>query len=102
LSVKKVPMRMCAICRALRPKKELIRLVRTADGQVFMDETGKKPGRGLYVCPDKKCVDAALKGSRLEKTMGRAVDQDVREQLKKAVADPGGNPSPPAAESEMR
>lgn len=82
---KKVPMRMCAICRSLKPKRELIRLVRTADGQVFMDETGKKPGRGLYVCPEKKCVDEALKGSRLDKTIGRAVDQDVKQQLKNAV-----------------
>lgn len=102
MSAKKVPMRMCAICRTLRPKKELIRLVRTADGQVFMDETGKRPGRGLYVCPDKKCVDAALKGSRLEKTMGRAVDQEVREQLKKAVSDQAGDGSQQAAESEAR
>jgi hypothetical protein len=67
-----------------------------------MDETGKKPGRGLYVCPDKKCVDAALKGSRLEKTMGRAVDQEVREQLKKAVSDQAGDGPRQAAESEAR
>jgi predicted RNA-binding protein YlxR (DUF448 family) len=85
LNEKKVPLRMCAICRTLRPKRELIRLVRTAGGEVFLDETGKKPGRGFYVCPEKSCIEQAVKGNRLAKGIGVHVDEDIKLQLKKAV-----------------
>jgi predicted RNA-binding protein YlxR (DUF448 family) len=76
---------MCAICRELRPKRDLLRLVRTTDGEVIFDETGKKPGRGLYVCPQKACIDQAVKGSRLAKTIGKSVDEQIKQQLKEAV-----------------
>jgi len=85
LAEKKVPLRMCAICRKSRPKRELLRLVRTPQGEVLYDETGKKPGRGLYVCPEKSCIEQALKGNRLGKNLGLNIDEHIKEQLKDAV-----------------
>lgn len=87
MTQKKIPTRMCAICRRQRPKKELVRLVKTPEGQVLLDETGKKPGRGLYVCPEEECILQALKGDRLNKAVGQKVDEDVRERLKEKVKD---------------
>ena len=74
---KRVPLRMCAICRTQFAKRELIRLVKSADGLVSLDETGKKPGRGLYVCRSNDCLTQALKGTRLEKAAGVKIEQDV-------------------------
>jgi len=76
---------MCAICRTQFPKRDLTRLVRSANGLVELDETGKKPGRGLYVCESKACLTQALKGTRLEKAAGVAIDGAVYTALKEKV-----------------
>jgi predicted RNA-binding protein YlxR (DUF448 family) len=73
---------MCAVCRQQFPKRELVRLVKTADGQISLDETGKKPGRGLYVCHAKECLAQAMKGGRLDKAAGSKVDAAILRQLK--------------------
>ncbi|MCL1804474.1 MAG: YlxR family protein [Clostridiales bacterium] len=80
-AVKRVPMRMCAICRQQYPKRSLIRLTKTADGLVSLDDTGKKPGRGLYVCRSEECLSLALKGRRLEKAAGAAIGSEVLAEL---------------------
>ena len=82
---KHIPRRMCAICREQFPKRELIRLVRTADGQVEIDETGKKSGRGAYVCKAPGCIAQAQKGARLEKAIGVKVSPEVFHTLKEMV-----------------
>jgi len=79
---KRVPMRMCAICRGQFPKRELIRLVKSSDGLVTVDDTGKKPGRGLYVCRSEACLAQATKGARLEKAAGVRIDGEVLAELK--------------------
>jgi predicted RNA-binding protein YlxR (DUF448 family) len=63
--VKHVAIRTCLGCRQRRPKHELVRLVRDADGAVGTDARGRRPGRGAYVCADPSCVERALKGGRL-------------------------------------
>jgi predicted RNA-binding protein YlxR (DUF448 family) len=73
---------MCAVCRQQFPKRELIRLVKTADGQVSLDDTGKKPGRGLYICHAKACLAQALKGGKLEKAAGARLEADILLKLK--------------------
>jgi predicted RNA-binding protein YlxR (DUF448 family) len=75
-------MRMCAICRQRFPKRSLVRLAKTSDGQVSLDETGKKPGRGFYVCQSSECLAQATKGSRLEKAVGVKIDGEVLAGLK--------------------
>ncbi|MBQ6569232.1 MAG: YlxR family protein [Clostridia bacterium] len=66
---KKIPMRKCAGCNQSKPKKELVRIVRTAEGEIFLDTTGKKSGRGVYVCRDINCLSSARKAKRLERSL---------------------------------
>ena len=79
---KKIPLRMCVGCQEMKTKKELIRIVRTPEGEVLLDPTGKKSGRGVYVCPDKECLKKALKSNRLEKSLEHPISDEVIERLK--------------------
>lgn len=85
MAEKKTPVRMCAICRKMYPKKELLRLVKTPDGPVFFDATGKKAGRGLYLCKDPQCLDQAVNKNRLTKLLGAKLDETSLTQLQEAV-----------------
>ena len=82
MAQKRIPLRMCAVCRTQYPKREMIRFVRSADGIVSMDETGKKPGRGFYVCCAKDCLAKAAKGTPLEKAAGVKIDAEILSVLK--------------------
>ena len=66
---KHVPQRTCVACRTVRPKRDLVRVVRTPDGVVIVDETGKRSGRGAYLCRQRDCWDRALKGRHLERAL---------------------------------
>jgi len=79
---RKVPLRMCVGCQEMKPKKELIRIVRTPDSEVVIDSTGKKSGRGVYICPDKECLNKALKTNRLEKSLQHTISEEVMNRLK--------------------
>jgi Predicted nucleic-acid-binding protein implicated in transcription termination len=74
---RKLPQRMCVGCRVMKNKKELIRVVRTPDGSVVLDTTGKKSGRGAYVCADPECLHLAVKGKRLQKALQHEIDDEV-------------------------
>lgn len=78
---RKIPQRTCVGCRAVRPKRELVRIVRTPDKEVTVDATGKLAGRGAYVCPDVNCLELAYKGKRLERALQHPVPEDVRTRL---------------------
>ena len=78
---KKVPMRMCVGCREMKPKKELLRVVRSAEGAVSMDATGKKPGRGAYVCRSAECLRRAIRQKQLERAFECALTDEVKEAL---------------------
>ena len=84
--VKKIPQRMCLGCQERKKTKELIRIVRTPEGEIVIDPTGKKNGRGAYICPDLNCLEATIKSKRLEKSLeveiSDEVYQSLREQLK--------------------
>ncbi len=73
------------VCRKVRPKRELIRLVRISDGEVEVDTSGKKVGRGAYLCPVEECWEIGLKGGRLEHALRTTLSQDNREQLIKTA-----------------
>ncbi|WP_027718247.1 RNase P modulator RnpM [Desulfovirgula thermocuniculi] len=79
--VKKIPQRMCVGCQEMRPKKELIRVVRTPQGEVEIDPTGKRSGRGAYICPRLECLEKAVKGRRLERALQRPVGQEIIQSL---------------------
>lgn len=78
---RKIPMRMCVGCREMKPKKELLRAVRSPDGQVTLDETGKKPGRGAYCCYSAACLRKALKQGQLDRQLEVKLSDEVNAQL---------------------
>lgn len=79
---RKIPMRMCIGCREMKPKKELIRVVRDPEGNIDLDLKGKAPGRGAYVCPLHACIDKADRTKLLEKTFGQKISAEVYARLK--------------------
>ncbi len=81
VSVKHIPQRTCVACRKVRPKPELVHLVRISDGSVEVDTGGKKAGRGAYLCRAAECWQIGLKGSRLEHALRTSLAQDNRDQL---------------------
>ncbi|MDN5302626.1 MAG: uncharacterized protein PWQ60_2140 [Thermoanaerobacteraceae bacterium] len=83
---KKIPQRMCLGCRQMKPKKELTRIVRTVDGKIEVDPTGKKSGRGAYVCKDPKCLEIALKEERLSKALDTSVSKETINRLKEDLS----------------
>lgn len=85
---KKIPQRMCVGCQAMKSKKELLRVVRTPAGEILLDITGKKSGRGAYVCPSEECLTKAVKQKRLEKALEHAVSQEVFDQLRAGLKQP--------------
>lgn len=78
---RKIPMRMCVGCREMKPKKELLRAVRSPDGQVSLDTTGKKPGRGAYCCYNAECLRRALKQGQLDRQLEVKLSEEVNAQL---------------------
>lgn len=82
---KKVPQRQCVACRKVRPKREMIRVVRTPAGELRVDPTGKLSGRGAYVCPDATCAEIAIRENRLQHALVVAVPEAIVEDLRVAV-----------------
>ena len=78
---KKIPMRMCVGCREMKPKKELIRVVRAPDGSLSMDPVGKKPGRGAYVCRQESCLTKAIRQKQLERQLEVRMTEEVAAAL---------------------
>lgn len=85
-------MRTCVGCRQVRPKRELLRIVRGPDGAVSVDPTGKRPGRGAYICPKPECLDRARRGRQLEHALERALDDGVYAALAREVAERASAP----------
>lgn len=84
---KKIPMRKCTGCNEMKPKKELVRIVRSPENEISMDLTGKKSGRGAYICKDIGCLNAARKAKRLERAFECTVPEEVYERLEKEIQD---------------
>lgn len=80
-----VPQRTCVGCRTVRPKRELVRVVRAPDGTVSVDLTGRRAGRGAYLCPSEACLDSAVKGKRLERALQRPIGPEVHAALAAAL-----------------
>ena len=78
---KKVPLRKCLGCGEMKPKQELIRAVRSPEGEISLDLTGKKNGRGAYICRDSKCLTAAIKAKRFERAFGWKIEQPVYDSM---------------------
>ena len=78
---KKIPMRQCLGCREMKPKRELIRVVRSPEGEISLDLRGKAPGRGAYVCRSAACLKKAIRAKALERSLETAIPEEVYAQL---------------------
>ncbi len=87
MQVKKQPMRKCTGCNEMKEKRELVRIVRDPEGNISVDLTGKKSGRGAYICKDKKCLMKAQKAKRLEKAFQCDVPDEIYERLEGEITD---------------
>lgn len=82
---KKIPFRMCVGCQEMKLKKELLRVVRTPEGEIILDPTGKKAGRGAYMCRSEQCLTKAFKEKRLEKALKHQIGEDVYDALRSGI-----------------
>ena len=82
---KKIPMRKCVGCGEMKAKKELLRVLRTEDDEFVLDTTGRKNGRGAYLCPCMECFRKAVKGRGLERSFKMAIPKEVYETLEKEM-----------------
>ncbi|BBB93139.1 RNase P modulator RnpM [Methylomusa anaerophila] len=82
---RKIPQRMCVGCQEMKNKKELLRVVRTPNGEVILDSTGKKAGRGAYVCRSEQCFAKAFKEKRLERALKQTIEAEVYELLRSGI-----------------
>lgn len=83
---KRIPMRKCTGCSEMKPKRELVRIVKSPEGDVSLDLTGKKSGRGAYICRSMACLQAARKARRLERAFACAIPDDVYDAMEKELA----------------
>ena len=88
--VKKIPQRQCVGCREMKNKKELIRVVRSPEGEISLDFNGKKPGRGAYVCPSGECLKKARKSRALERAFELAIPAEVYDQMEQQMGEADG------------
>lgn len=84
---KRIPQRTCVACRTVRPKRELVRIVRTPQGRVTVDETGKQSGRGAYLCPKSICWERALSTGQLSRALRTDVTEEAQARLREYAAD---------------
>ncbi|MGL6174218.1 MAG: RNase P modulator RnpM [Cellulosilyticaceae bacterium] len=83
MKTRKIPLRKCTGCNEMKDKRELIRVVRNNEGEFSLDFTGKKPGRGAYICKDIECLNKAEKNKGLERSFKMAVDKEIYNDLRK-------------------
>lgn len=86
MKARKTPQRKCLGCSLVKDKKELVRVVRSPEGEVSIDTTGKKAGRGAYVCPNKECIEKAIKAKSLEKALEVHISEEIRQALLAGLA----------------
>lgn len=77
MKTKKIPMRMCLGCGEMRPKRELIRVVKSKEGDISLDLTGKKSGRGAYICKSVECFEKARKARKFERSFSCMISEDI-------------------------
>lgn len=85
--MKKIPMRMCVACRQMKPKGELLRVVRTEERTASIDLTGKRNGRGAYICASMECMEKAVKSRALDRALEITIDSDTLVRLKTEIKD---------------
>ncbi len=87
--VRKIPMRQCLGCNQHRPKREMIRVVRTPEGETVLDLVGKKSGRGAYICPEKTCFVKARRSRRIESLLECSISDEMYDEMEKIISEQG-------------
>ena len=82
---KKIPLRKCTGCGEMKPKKELVRVVKTPDDEVLIDLTGRVNGRGAYICPDAQCLKIARKSKRIEKSFQMQIPDEIYDKMEEEL-----------------
>lgn len=85
MKTKKIPMRRCIACNQMKPKKELIRVVKNNENQVSVDLTGKANGRGAYICPTLECFEEAFKSKRFARNLETEITEEIYMKLREAI-----------------
>ena len=85
MCMKKIPQRQCIGCGEMKGKKEMIRVIKSAEGEILLDATGRKNGRGAYLCPSEECLKKAIKNKGLERSFKMAIPKEVYESLEKEM-----------------
>lgn len=85
MKMRKIPQRMCNGCMEMKPKKELIRIVKSSEGEVTVDLTGKKPGRGAYICKNVECLEKAFKTKKLSRSLETPISEEIFETLRNEI-----------------
>lgn len=85
MGTRKIPMRQCVGCREMKSKKEMIRVIKTPEDAIMIDATGRKNGRGAYICPSRDCLAKAIKSKGLERSFKMSIPTDVYDQLTKEM-----------------
>lgn len=85
MKTRRIPQRKCLGCQEMKSKKELIRVVRTPEGELKLDRTGKMSGRGAYICPNPECLDKAIRHKAIERALEVPVSEDVFQALREAL-----------------
>ena len=83
--VKRIPLRKCTGCQEMKNKKEMMRILRTSEGEIILDATGRKNGRGAYVCCSMECFEKAVKNRGIERSLKMKVPEETYENLKKEI-----------------
>lgn len=86
MKAKKIPIRMCTGCGEMKAKKQLVRIVKTPDGNIAVDLTGKMAGRGAYLCKDEACLEKAIKTRKIERTLKSQITSEVYDKLKEEIS----------------
>ena len=89
MGMKKIPLRQCIGCGEMKSKKELIRVLKTTEDEIVIDATGRKNGRGAYICPSMECFKKAVKSKVLERSLKMAIPKEVYEALEKEMGQIG-------------
>lgn len=87
MAERKIPLRKCIGCGEMKDKRELVRIVRSKEGEISVDLTGKKPGRGAYICKDIACLDKAQKAKRLERAFSAKIESEIYDTMRRELSD---------------
>ena len=85
MAMKKIPLRQCIGCGEMKNKREMIRVIKTPEGEILLDATGRKNGRGAYLCPSGECLKKAVKNKGLDRSFKMAIPKEIYENLEKEM-----------------